>query len=172
MPEKTILLLLAPAAGLFANIVLQAALSRLVIGAGHIRLQFLSFGAGAFLTVIILAAMLFRWPFTAADRAGYLALHILIYACFGFCFFNVISANLSSLRIRILKEMLEQDPVPMGNAALSARYSAHEMLLSRLVRLQSGGQIEARAGRYYLRKSGISLIGKFFGALRRLLLKA
>jgi hypothetical protein len=84
----------------------------------------------------------------------------------------VISANVSSLRIRILKEMLAQDPAPMENAALRAQYSASEMLLSRLARLERGGQIEARAGRYYLRKSGISLIGRFFAALRRLLLKA
>jgi hypothetical protein len=172
MPEKALLLLVAPAAGLLVDVALQAVLARLVMRAGPIRLQFLSFGAGGFVAGILLAAMLFRWSFTVADRAGYLVLHMLIYACFGFCFFNVISANVSSLRVRILKEMLAQDPAPMGNSALSAKYSAREMLLSRLARLESGGQIEVRAGRYYLRKKSIALIGRFFAALQRLLLKA
>jgi hypothetical protein len=116
--------------------------------------------------------MILSWPFTTADRAGYLALHMLIYACFGFCFFNVISANVSSLRVRILREMLAQDPKPMEKAVLRQRYSSRDILLARLARLEGSGQIEARDGRYYLRKGGILLIGKFFIALRRLLLKA
>ena len=41
-----------------------------------------------------------------------------------------------------------------------------------LARLEAGGQIEARADRYYLRKEGVALIGGFFAALRRMLLKA
>jgi hypothetical protein len=172
MRETTLLLLLAPAAGLLTDVLLQAALPRLATRSGHIRLQFFSFGAGAVTTVILLAAMMYRWPFTAPDRAGYFVLHFLIYACFGFCFFNVISANVSSLRVRILKEMLARHPAPMGNAALRAQYSAREMLAARLARLERGGQIDARAGRYYLRKKSIALIGGFFAALRRLLLKA
>ena len=170
MAEKT-LLLIAPIAGLLANILLQVALARLAPWTGHIRLQFFSFGAGAVITASVLAAMIFRRPFTPVDATGYFALQMLIYAFYGFCFFNVISANVSSLRIRILKEMLAQDPAPMGNAMLRARYSAREMLLSRLARLERGRQIKARGGRYYLRKSSILLIGKFFASLRRLLLK-
>jgi len=172
MSREILPLLLAPAAGLLADMVLHAALARLVVRAGHIRLQFVSFAAGALVTLALLTAMLFGSPFTTADTAGYLALHMLIYACLGFCFFNVISANVSSLRIRMLKEMLRLDPAPMEYAALCARYSAREMLLSRLARLESGGQIEVRAGRYHLCKGGLSLVGRFFAGLRRLLLKA
>ena len=167
MAEKVLLMLLAPAAGLLVDAAMQAVLAT---RAGPIRIQFLSFAAGGVVTITLLLAMLADSPFTGGDKAGYFALHLLIYACYGFCFFNVISANVSSLRVRILKEMLAHDPAPMPNAALSARYSAREMLLSRLARLESGGQIEARSGRYYLRKGGIVLIGRFFAGLRRLLL--
>jgi hypothetical protein len=167
-----LLLLLAPAAGLLVDTVLQAALARLEIRAGPIRLQFLAFAAGAVVTVLLLCVMLSGAPFSTADKAGYLLLHLLIYACYGFCFFNVISANVSSLRVRILRELLAQDPTPIPAATLSAHYSAREMLLSRLTRLESGGQIEARDGRYHLRKGGIALIGRLFAVLRRLLLGA
>src|SRR5687768_12054335 len=98
MQEKILLLLLAPAAGLALDAVLQATLAR-VVALGPRRLQFVSFAAGALVTALLLGAMLVDAPFGAADKVGYLALHLLIYACGGFCFFNVISASVSSLRI-------------------------------------------------------------------------
>lgn len=166
------MLLFAPACGLLADIALQAALPRFATRTGPIRLQFLAFGAGAVVTLILLVAMVLGGTYTAADRLGYIAMHLLIYACSGFCFFNVISANVSSLRVRILREMLALHPAPMDDEVLHARYSAREMLAARLVRLQAGGQVEERAGRYHLCKSGLSLVGGIFSALRRLLLKA
>lgn len=167
-----IALLLAPAAGLAANAALHAILARTTTGLGPIRLQFVAFGAGALVTLALLAAMLAASPFPAKDQAGYFVLHALIYACFAFCFFNVISANVSSLRVRILKEALAQDPAPMADGALGARYSAREILLARLARLEAGGQVEVRTGRYYLKRSGLSLVGRLFAGLRRLLLGA
>jgi len=168
---KILLLLLAPAAGLVADAALQLLLAR-VLPLGPRRLQFVAFAGGAAVAAAILGALLADSPFGAADRLGYFALHLLIYACFGFFFFNVISANVSSLRVRILKEMLERHPAPMDEARLAASYSARDILFTRLTRLQQGGQVEARDGRYYLRRSGILLIGSPFAALRRFLLKS
>ncbi len=166
------MLLLAPILGLVADVILQAALTRIVSRPPHIRLQFVSFAAGGFLALGLLVFLLSGVPATGADKSGYLVLYLLIYACFGFCFFNVISANVSSLRLRMLKELLALDPQPMADAVLRKRYSAQEMVLSRLARLEGGGQIECRSDRYYLRKSGVSLIGRFFAGLRQLLLKS
>ena len=171
MQEKILLLLLAPAAGLAADFALQVVLAR-VLTLGPRRLQLACFSGGALVTLLALGAMLAGAPLRASDKAGYLALHLLIYACFGFCLFNVISANVSSLRVRILKEMLRRHPAPMDPAVLAASYSARDILLTRLSRLQQGGQVEARGGRYFLRRRGILLIGSPFAALRRFLLKS
>lgn len=165
-------LLLVPALGLFVNVVLQATMARLASKPAHLRFQFASFAGGALLTVILLLVLLSGLPASVADKLGYLAMHALIYVCFGFCFFNVISANVSSLRVRVLKELLASLPRPITDAALRARYSSREMLLARLARLEQGGQIECRTGRFYICGSGVSLIGKFFAGMRRLLLKA
>jgi hypothetical protein len=119
---------------------------------------------------MLLAAILKGASFSAADKAGYFVLHCLVYATFGFCFFNMINANISSLRVRMLKEYLAREPAPIPIAELQARYSPSEMLFVRLERLQHGRQIEYRAGRFYLRSRSISLIGKFFAGLRSLLL--
>ena len=165
-------LLVAPAAGLAANVLIHAFLARAATAIGPIRVQFIAFGGGALVMLAILTTLLLRSSFSAADSVGYFISHALIYACFGFCLFNVISANVSSLRVRILKEMLAQDPVPMTDATLSARYSAREMVLARLARLEAGGQIELHGGRYRLRRSGLTLLGRVFAALRRFLLRA
>jgi hypothetical protein len=171
MAREILLLLLAPAAGLAVDALLQLALAR-VLALGPRRLQFVAFAGGGAVAAAILWTMLAGSPFSPADRLGYFALHLLIYACAGFFFFNVISANVSSLRVRILKEMLERHPAPMEEARLAASYSARHILATRLTRLQQGGQVEARDGRFYLRGSGILLIGGPFAALRRFLLKA
>jgi hypothetical protein len=164
------ILLLAPAAGLVIDALLHAVLARLAPAAGPIRVQFVSFATGAVVAVVLLGALLAGSPFSTADRIGYFVLHLLIYGSLGSLFFNVISANVSSLRVRILKELLAQDPAPMDSGTLSARYSTRGLVLGRLARLESGGQIEARDGRYYLRKSGLALLAACFVGLRRLLL--
>jgi hypothetical protein len=76
------------------------------------------------------------------------------------------------MRVRILKEMLRRYPEPIDAAVLASSYSARDILLTRLSRLQQGGQVEASGGRYFLRSRGILLIGSPFAALRRFLLKS
>lgn len=171
MEQKILLLLIAPAAGLAVDAVLQAVLARVLALASR-QLQFASFGAGAALTLLILAAMLVDAPLRTMDKVGLLLLHLLIYASFAFCFFNIISANVSSLRVRILKEMLKRHPAPVDSATLASSYSARDILLARLDRLQRARQLEARGGRYFLRGTGMLAISGAFAALRRLLLKS
>jgi hypothetical protein len=170
VPGHVPMLLIAPAAGLLVDAALHMLLARVIRGLGPIRIQFLSFAVGGLITVAILAGTLGHSSLTAADKAGLLVLHVLIYACYGFCFFNVVSANVSSLRVRLIKELLAQDPAPIRKEILYSRYSAREMVFSRLKRLESGGQIRAAEGRYYLRRRGIVAISTVFTGLRQLLL--
>lgn len=164
------LLLLAPAAGLAADVVLQAVLSRFVSGEANLRVQFISLGAGLLLTALLLYFLHSGSRLVPMDNIGYALVHLLTYACFGFIFFNMISANISSLRVRMLKEYLARGPAPLADAELYAKYPAADMVSARLARLEAGGQILARDGRYYLRGRGVAMIGAFFAGLRSLLL--
>jgi hypothetical protein len=172
MAQDVLRLLLAPAAGLAANVLLYALLAALIVPLRPIRLQLACFAVGAALTAALLAVMLDASPFGGVDRAGYFALHFLVYACFGFGVFNVVSASVSSLRVRILKEMLRLDPAPIGAEALRGLYSARDILAFRLARLQASGHVVLRDGRYHLQRGGLTLIGYCFTGLRRLLLGA
>ena len=166
------LLLIAPLAGLATNVLLQALLARIVPRGAHLRSQFLSFALGLLVTLLLLLYLLARYPFSEADRIGYLVMHSIAYACLGFCFFNVINANVSSLRVRMLKEYLLHDPECLADAVMYKRYPAAEILAARLARLEAGKQIRMRDGRYYLCGRGVVLIGRFFAAMQRLLLRS
>lgn len=175
MPEAArdvvLLLPLIPVAGLAVDVFVHLVLARVLPGGAHVRIQFIAFGAGMAVTVAALAAVLWRQPLAAADRFGYLCLNAIVFACLGFGLFNVINANVSSLRVRMLKEYLALDPRPLPDEAMLRRYPAREILAARLARLEAGGQIHLVDGRYHAHNGGVVLIGRFFGALRRLLLR-
>jgi hypothetical protein len=166
------LLLIAPIAGLVVDAIVHIVLIRLVHGSAHLRTQFLSFGCGALVTAGILAYLVSGSPLNSLDRVCYFILHLLIYICLGFCFFNVINANVSSLRLRMIKEYLRNEPVPVSDAAMYHLYPAEELVTARLVRLVSGGQIVQAKGRYFFRPSAVVFIGRCFSALRRLLMSS
>lgn len=171
MPYAVLYLPLAPLLGFAMDMFAHAALARIFPGGAHVRIQFVSFGLGMAVTAIVLIVLLWQCPLSAVDRIGYLLLHTMGYACLGFGLFNVINANVSSLRVRMLKEYLAVDPVPLSDATMFTRYPAGEILAARLTRLETGGQIYVNNGRYYPREGGVALIGRFFAVLRRLLLR-
>lgn len=160
----------APLLGLAVNVVIQLGLGRLRLGVGHVRRQFVSFSCGLLATALALALLLPPARLAAWDRAGYAALHGLSYIFLGFLFFNVINLNISSLRIRMLKEYLAQHPRPLSDDILRQKYNVRDMVTARLERLARGRQIDHRDGRYYVRRGAVVLIGHFFARLRALLL--
>jgi hypothetical protein len=162
---------LVPLLGLLVDMIAHASLARMFPGGAHVRLQFLSFGLGMVVVAGLLVHLLWQQPFTPADRIGYLLMHLMIYFCMGFGLFNVINANVSSLRVRMLKEYLAAQPQALSDADLFARYPAAEILNARLERLVAGGQIRLQDGRYFPCEGGVALIAAFFSTLRRILLR-
>lgn len=164
-------LTLAPVLGLTVNIAAQIVISRLPLSIGHVRRQFLSFSCGLTVTALLLWHMLRAVDLSLWDEAGYLTLHLLSYAMAGFIFFNIINLNISSLRIRMLKEYLRTYPQPLPSRILREKYHTGGMLDARLERLARGGQLIQRDGRYYFHPSMVVVIGRFFAFLQHFLLR-
>ncbi len=162
---------LVPLLGLVVDMLAHAILARMLAGGAHVRIQFLSFGLGMVVVASLLAVLLWQSPLSPVDRIGYLMLHLMVYFCMGFGLFNVINANVSSLRVRMLKEYLSAEPRALTDAEMFARYPAAEILNARLERLVTGGQIRLQDGRYYPCEGGVALIAAFFSILRRILLR-
>jgi hypothetical protein len=163
-------LVVFPLLGLAIDVLAQLAQSRLPHPAGHVRKQFISFAVGFAGSSAALLRALLGLPLGPADLAGYFLLGMSTYAFLGFCFFNVINLNVSSMRIRMVMEIRRRHPQPVPVAALRARYGMAEVLDARLARLESGRQIARRGDRYYLRRGAVLHIAHFFSGLRSLLL--
>lgn len=162
---------LAPLAGVIVNMLAQIFIGRLPLSLGQVRRQFISFGCGLFVTVGWLGFTIPYAELTVSDLAARAALQLMTYGMIGFIFFNVINSNISSLRVRMLKEFLQAFPDPLPDQVLRQKYRTDAMLDARLERLLNGGQIAHRNGRYYFQPSAVAAIGRFFAFLQNFLLR-
>jgi len=162
---------LAPLLGLGANVLTQIVISRLPLSIGPVRRQFVSFGIGLATAACWLGYTLQSANLSSSDTLAHAVLHMMSYGMVGFIFFNIINLNISSLRIRMLKEYLRVHPHPLPDHVLREKYHTRGMLDARLERLLQGGQITLRNGRYYFKQSPVAFIGRFFAFLQYFLLR-
>lgn len=160
-----------PLGGIMVDVAGQILLSRLPLKLGHVRRQFVAFGAGLIAVVALFAGLRPGRGLGWTEEIAGLAMGAMTYAFLGFLFFNALNANLSSLRVRLLKELLARGPEGMSVAVLLERYGAAEILNARIERLAAGGQLVQRGDRYYFQPRGVAVIGHFFAFLRNLLLR-
>jgi len=86
------------------------------------------------------------------------------------CFWAFINLNITSLRIRVLRELLQDGTISFG--AMSERYSTDEMLSRRLERLLNGKQVRCQADRYYLKSPAILILVCLVDAARAVAIPA
>ena len=76
-----------------------------------------------------------------------------------FCFWTFLNLNITSLRIRVIRELLQAGGA-IAVVELLASYSDAERLQRRLARLLNGRQIELVDGNWRLRSSLILIIAR------------
>ena len=141
------LLTFAPVIGLGINC-LAHILCRKVIGLRIGHGLVCGFLLGFVVTAVIVAA---NRPATAAvgELAGLWIMIAVTYAALAFGFWAFLNLNMTSLRIRMLRELLHSGE-GMSRAELFGRYSAEEFLRRRLARLQHAGDLALVDGNYRL----------------------
>jgi hypothetical protein len=164
-------LLFAPFVGIVVDILAHISLSRIDKRGAHVTMQFISIGVGFFITLLTLIFFLNGDDVSLANKIAYGILYIGIYLEFAFILFNVINANVSSLRVRMLKEYFSMGEQGLSDHSLIKKYSASEILEARIQRLTAGEQIYLRENRFYPAKGGVAIIALFFNGLRYILLK-
>jgi len=88
------------------------------------------------------------------------------YLGLSFCYWTFLNLNITSLRIRVLRDLLKRGGA-MPLTDLLASYPDEERLQRRLDRLAGGGQIASRNGRWVLRSpSPLLMMARCFEALR------
>lgn len=104
-----------------------------------------------------LHGLLDPWDLWISGIGAYLAL--------SFCFWAFLNLNITSLRIRVLRDLLAAN----GSAAVSdvlASYPDEERLQRRLRRLTSGGQIVLVDGRWRLKSRVLLVIARVLEVVR------
>ena len=90
------------------------------------------------------------------------------YLALAFCFWTFLNLNITSLRIRVLRDLLAAN----GSAAVSdvlAAYPDEERLQRRLRRLTSGGQIVLVDGRWRLKSRVLLVIARCLEIVRAIM---
>jgi hypothetical protein len=102
------------------------------------------------------------------DCACAVAYVLLTYNALAFWYLQLLNVSETSLRVHILMELLVEGPIPA--VALWKRYSANEMIATRIERMIALGQLTERKGRYVLTSSTVLVtIGRLIHYWRLLL---
>jgi hypothetical protein len=125
-----------------------------------------SFIPGLLATIGATAAGLLAMHATPSDWCGFACLNLVTYGALGWGYFHFVNLCIASLRIRILEELMERG----GEATVShlfSRYNDEQMITARLERLERGGHLMRRDGRYVGGKPQFLYVARLFDVLRR-----
>lgn len=169
MGEGYAWIVIAPVAGLAADVAVHLLLARLqILSRLYPRML-----AGAAAGLVIAAGLtLLGGMMMAAETADLVAfglMNAIAYAALAFGYVNFIQLNVSALRVRMAIELLEA-PAGLTLEDLCRLYGARQIVEQRLARLVRGRQIEERDGRYYSRVSGVYLIAFALDLAKRAIL--
>lgn len=160
----------APLVGLVINMVLHVSVSHARPSLGFIARAALGLLGGAVATGAMSIIGLAGQPVSPLD-AGLLALlGIVTYLALGFGYFNFVNLNVTSLRIRLLRELLDRHPEGLVRDEIVRHYGAQTVLRLRLERLIGAGHVVCREDRYYTGRRGVLFIAHFFTLLRRIVI--
>jgi hypothetical protein len=157
------LLTFAPIIGLGANC-LTHILCRKVFGLRTDYALVCGFLLGLLITAGVIAANV-PASASAGDLAGLWITLGLTYVALAFGFWAFLNLNMTSLRIRMLRELLHSEH-GMSRVELFGRYSAEEFLRRRLVRLQRSGDLALVDGRYRLGSQKLLYLDRCLKVLR------
>jgi hypothetical protein len=124
-------------------------------------------GFGTTIAVILLGVI--KEPGGSGEILDAWVVGMVTYTALAFGFWVFLNLNITSLRIRILRQALRAG----GNIALADLldlYSPAERLHRRLERLRRAGQLECVDGRWQLRSWQYLVVVRSVGAFRRLVL--
>ena len=154
-------LVLAPIFGLASNCALHIMLSRIAAGGKPYTCLRRGVVLGVFVTGALCITVVEKRGDNLLDSIFLIALGLATYLALAYGYFAFVNLNLTSLRIRILQELLSE-PHGLSNHDILARYNARTVVEGRVERLVRQGQVAERDGR-------IQVVGRSYLFLARLI---
>lgn len=109
------------------------------------------------LAFAVLASISAIGSLESADGVAVLLMNVVSFAALGHGYFNFVNLHLTSLRVRVLRELLRFDK-PVTAQELLGAYDARQALTLRLNRLLEKRQLIERDGRYYVERMNSFLV--------------
>jgi hypothetical protein len=162
--ESSLVLVAAPLAGFALNVCCQWLILRLGHGKQLAVSIIAGFLAGLTLTLVLTLST------HRGIAAGLVIVNLITAASLGFCYWAFLNLNITSMRIRILREMLQMGGTSMTDEYLRSLYSESEMLDRRLRRLLETKHIRYREGRYTVQSSPLLVLANVLRCLRKILI--
>ena len=157
------LLSFAPIIGLGTNCLMHI-LCRKVLGLRTGYALVCGFLLGLVIMAVVAAANV-PAAISTVDLAGLWATLGLTYVALAFGFWAFLNLNMTSLRIRMLRELLHSEH-GMSQTELFGRYSAEEFLRRRLARLERSGDLVFVDARYRLGSQKLLYLDRCLKVLR------
>jgi len=145
--DPAMMLAAAPLAGLAVDFVALIVLRQAFASLNYLLAIVLAFAAG-FCAQAALTVFALHGAAAPADSFAYLLLNILAYGALGYGYFTFVNLSATSLRIRIMRLILNSPGGRASADAIASLYDAKEMVDARLGRLVSWRQLRVDGARY------------------------
>ncbi len=96
------------------------------------------------------------------------SISLLTYLAWSFCFWAFLNLNITSLRIRIVRDLLKEKT--LSTDKLFSQHSQHELIMRRLKRLVSTNQITKHQGKWRLKSKKLLIFVYVSIVLRKLII--
>ena len=157
---------LAPLIGLLLNALLFLLLARILPGDRPLVTVVFAFIFGLISQILLTHLALHAQTSEVLVYLAYSTSNFLTYVSLGFGFFVFVNLNIASIRLRVLREILESGTQRVTIDTLLSLYDAKEMVQSRITRLVQGGHLVERKGRYYTGKLIFLIIARIMDFLK------
>jgi len=156
------LLVVAPLIGLTLDIATHVILSRLTYGGKQITYLLVAIACGLLATFVLSILSLSSCP---PVSMLYLLCNMMTYLGLAWCYFHLVNVNLTALRLRLMREILN------SNTGLSMRdilsgYSAQAVIDQRIQMLVQEKHLILRDGRFYLGRIFFLVVFEVFEILK------
>lgn len=163
-------LAITPILGLLIQMSIHFILSRIFPGRNPWSFLFIGFFIGLIAMIVFITSISILYKYATVNQLAVLMVDTGAMISLGFCYFNFVNLNYTSLRIRLLREFLLQNgKLTLPN--IFEKYNAEKILAARLSRLIAAGEL-LYDGQYYLpgMKSRFSILGSVLAWFKRILL--
>lgn len=162
-------LALVPVAGMTINGVTHIACCWLTRGQRRFLCFFLGFAVGAVAVVWLSTWALTALGLNSADWGALFLFSLASYVILSYGYYNFVTLNVTSLRIRLLQEILAC-PGGLPVAEVWRSYGVEEIVRRRIARMTRTGHFVEKEGRFYLGKRSILLIARIIDTMRYLII--